>query len=244
MLVIGGDSFGVEVQAQECQEFNLPYVWYTETAKRQGVDVENVAVGGSDIYSSVFRTVQAILKNPESVTACLFFITDFHRDLINTEEDIHQYLGLVPLFEQTDFYRTYNMENEESWGDRMNVLMDSDTENQRWGYYRTSSMFKAYMAGLSAMSQLSAVCSKNDIRLIWVHTHFYNQIEMIQRYASDLFLQSEYESFVYTDVITENFTKPDDKYWKERQTHPSHMVGAEQEQLFEAFTIKYPGWLK
>lgn len=244
MLVIGGDSFGVEVQHKECQEFDLPFVWYTELARQRGVDVANAAVGGSDIYSSVFRCVQAILKNPGSVTHCLFFITDFHRDLINTQDDIHEYLGLVDLFEQTDFYKTYDMENEESWGDRMNVLITGSPKDSKWTYYKDSSMFKTYMAGLSAMSQLSTVCCNHNIRLTWVHTNFYNQIELIRRYAKDLFSQGEYEDYVYTDVITENFTKPDDKYWKERQTHPAHMTGDEQIKLLLGFKHKFPGWVK
>lgn len=244
MLVIGGDSFGVQIRHHECVKFDLPYVWYSELASRQGVDVVNAAVGGADIYSSVFRCVQAILRDPGSVTDCLFFLTDFHRDLLNTQEDMHEYLALVNLFEESDFYRTYNVENEESEGGRMNLLVSGNTTDPKWTYYRDSSMLKAYMASLSAMSQLSVVCQNNDIRLIWVHTAFYNQIELVRRYGNDLFCQPEYEDFVYTDVITENFTKLDDKHWKARQTHPGHMIGLEQMSLLRGFSEKYPGWLK
>ena len=243
MVIIGGDSFGVHVSREECQSHDMSYTWYQQILKQKNIECVNVAVGGSCIYSSVFRCVQSIIKNPGTFTHCMFFITDFHRDLTNTQPDIHRYLDSAYRLEAPKAYMNYDFRNDESVGNRMDVLGNNKIEDPNWSYFKNSSMFKLYMAGLSCLSQLSTVCERNNIKLMWVHTNFISQINLIKEWSGHLFAQP-YKDFVYTDVITTEFTKPHDKHWRARQDNPGHMTGTEQIHLLREFKYNHLHWLE
>jgi hypothetical protein len=240
-LLIGGDSFGTLASEPEKQKYKIPYSWHTEIADRAGVEHVNVSVGGADIYSSTFRSIQAIL-NDSSITHLLFFITDFHRDVVSISLDGETNLYNSHDFETTDFYREYDLKYDEPTGRKRPVLTDSIPTDPYYSYFSASSTFKAYLAGMACLSQLACVCHKHNVNLIWVHTYFIEQIDVIHRYTHDVFPQP-YKDFVYTSVITEHFAKKNDQYLALRQEYPGHMAPHEQTVLFTAFHQQYPNWL-
>lgn len=241
-LLVGGDSFGTaDLNKDILDLYKIKYYWHMQLAADYGVEYENVAVGGSDIYYSTFRAIQTILNDNE-ITHVMFFITDLSRDLLNREDNMAVMMHNVM---ETDiandrFYHAHDVHTTcESTGTKWDVLLKPGLPLFR--YFINQSTTKVFHAGLSVLTQLANLCHKRNIKLMFVHTCFKEQIEYIEPYAKEFMLN--YQSYKYVDALDTKYYEEEGDIVNWRGRWPGHMSPKEHPILLHKFKSLNPTWL-
>ena len=241
-LLVGGDSFGTADMNKDVLElYKIKYYWHRQLAAEYGAEYKNVAVGGADIYYSTFRAIQAILNDPE-ITHMMFFITDLSRDLLNRKDAMDVMMHNVTNLDivDHDFYRTHNPNTTcESTGTKWEVLQKPGLPLFR--YFINQSTTKLFHAGLAVLTQLATLCHKRNIKMMFVHTCFKDQINYIESNATEFMLN--FQSYKYVDALGIKYYNEEGDIINWRSRWPAHMSPDEHPILLSKFKSLNPTWM-
>lgn len=246
-LAIAGDSFAtVDPTGNDCAQHNIPYLWPEELARNHKTNTSASGVGGADIFASTFRATQQVI-NDSDISHMLFFITDFNRDLVVETADInsmiHSAAEVGNLLHSGNFYEQHDVEtHSRSDGNKFAYMLKEATDTAGLYYFAKCSPEKTLHTAMACLSQLSLVCKKHNVDLIFVHTCFYEQESFIHQYAKQFML--DYKYYSYVEVLGPQYTEPQsEELFNNRMQWPAHMSPKEQPQLLKGFNFKFPSWL-
>lgn len=233
-LLVGGDSFGVTddlINNPVCVEYNFTYFWHCRWAETVDCDYKNIAVGGTDIYTGTYNAI-AEIENDNSITHCLYFVTDFERDAVqpgNTAEEKFQHKVA------RDHYILYEKPAPEAW-DLFRLHSPYEPGSDTYTYYSHIPKWKTYHSGLACISLLDSFCVRHNVKLMLVHTYFDMSTMLIEDAKNIL----QCEHFNYRDALKYDWPNQDSEL---RNIWPAHMNPQEIDLIYNHITQAYLKWL-
>lgn len=204
MLLVGGDSFAQFPRFHWYKTSPGPdqitTVSYPASRRGPGFTVDytyphwceildnnaiSVGVGGGDIYTTSFVTTQSILSNPK-ITHCIFFITSFDRDVIQTSKRSFEKLELdildtPPMKEVYTSESRYVVDGHVSrnadvasnlrlighhWFCQPEEMRGPDAD-KILNYLSYTPAFKQIHTKLACLSHLKTICDNNNVKILF-----------------------------------------------------------------------------
>lgn len=204
MLLVGGDSFAQFPRFHWYKTSpaadQITTVSYPASKRGPGFTVDytyphwceildnnaiSVGIGGGDIYTTSFVTTQSILSNPK-ITHCIFFITGFDRDVIQTTKRTFDKLKLdildtPPMKEVYTSKSKYVVDghlsrrHEPESNFRLvghNWFCESEemrgpNADEILNHLSYTPAFKQIHTKLACLSHLKTICDNNDVKILF-----------------------------------------------------------------------------
>ena len=270
MLLVGGDSFAqfprfhwykssptadqittVSYPASSRgPEFTVDYT-YPHWCEILDNNAISVGVGGGDIYTTSFVTIQALLGNPK-ITHCIFFITGFDRDVIQTSKRSTDKLKLDMIDTQPlqEVYTSQSRYVVDGYASRNhNTLSDFRFVGYNWfseseemqgsnadeilNYLSYTPAFKQIHTKLACLSHLKTICDNNNVKILFITPM---DGEIVNKQLEPLL-----------NIICFDFHSAIDNYeeWiltNEHQWLTSHLSKEQHVKVADHFNSQFPNW--
>lgn len=268
MLLVGGDSFAqfprfhwyksmptadqittvTHPASPHGPEFTVDYT-YPHWCEILDDDAISVGLGGGDIYTTSFITTQAILSNPK-ITHCIFFITSFDRDVIQTTKRSFDKLRLDTLDTppMNEVYTQYEVDGQiftrhnpksnfrlisHHWFGQPEDEQGPNADEILNHLYYTPA-FKQTHTKLACLSHLKTICDNNNVNILFISP------------VSGETMNKQLESLL--NITCFDFHPAIDNYEEWRHTNlykslRSHISKEQHVKVADHFKTKFPNWL-
>lgn len=172
-LLVGGDSFAQFPNGERYQGYAIPNKTDLHWTQLLQKDAISVGIGAGDLYSTSYVTTQKILQD-NSISHCIFFITDVSRDIIQTKENTVDKLvnNLYKPFSIENCFTDYIDPHVSKHNEPMSKYMffDGDFSKSEYfiPYFKIHADFKHLHTKLSVLSLLKTLCDRKNVKLIFV----------------------------------------------------------------------------
>lgn len=271
MLLVAGDSFAqfpyFTWYGSSPTEDQVAEVTYPETSKGSGFTVDysyphwcqiidpdaiSVGYGGADIYTTTFVATQEIISN-QDISHCIFFITGFDRDVVQTSERSIDKLNL-DLLERPSIENFYNKKGKYAVDCHAHREHDEMSDYRLIGnywfcqpeelrapmedsiikYYARTPVFKSMHTKLACLSHLKSICDVNNVKILFVTPM--DEPE----WSKDLNNMLHINFYDFTPALDDydNWIKTEQYKWL-----TSHVTKEHHAQIAQHFQSLNPNWL-